>query len=157
MNEFDNCREFGWDDEIQNDGADWVVLPEGDYEYAVLSMERGRFEGSKKLPPCNSATLKLAIDGKEKGVITIEHRLFLHTKTEGLLCAFFESIGQRKHGEPLRMNWNNVIGAQGLCHLEIHTYPKKDGTEGQSNQVKRFLPPPEPKAAPAGGWTQGSF
>lgn len=28
---------------------------------------------------------------------------------------------------------------------------------GQSNEVIRFLPPPEEKAAPAQGWTQGAF
>lgn len=24
-------REYGWDDEIQNDGPEYVVLPDGDY------------------------------------------------------------------------------------------------------------------------------
>lgn len=26
-----NERAFGWDDEIKNDGPDFVLLPEGDY------------------------------------------------------------------------------------------------------------------------------
>ena len=26
-------REFGWEDQIENDGADFVILPEGDYDF----------------------------------------------------------------------------------------------------------------------------
>ena len=28
-------RAFGWDDEIQNDGPDYVLLPDGDYPFTV--------------------------------------------------------------------------------------------------------------------------
>ena len=34
-----------------------------------------------------------------------------------MLSAFFGAIGQKKHGEPLRMNWNSVIGAKGVCRI----------------------------------------
>lgn len=152
-------RELGWDDEIQKDGFDFVLLPEGDYPFEVTKIERGRFAGSAKLPPCNMATLTLHVDGADAGETVITHRLYLHTKTEGLLCAFFESIGLRKHGEPLRMPWNQVVGARGIAKIEIHDYTKKDGTDGESNQVQRFLAPKDESdtaAAPA-TWTQGAF
>ncbi len=68
--------------------------------------ERQRHPGSAKLPPCAMALLTIQIDGGEKGPSVVTHRLYLHTRTEGLLCAFFESIGQRKHGEALRPRWN---------------------------------------------------
>ncbi len=42
------------------------------------------------------------------------HRLYLHTKTQGLLGAFFESIGQCKRGETFRPRWNEVVGAKGM-------------------------------------------
>ena len=100
----------------------------------------------------------VTVDGGEKGASIVTHRLYLHTKTEGLLCSFFESIGQRKHGEPLRPRWGDVTGSTGHCRLGIHEFTKKDGSAGRSNEIVRFLPPPEPKAAPAsGGWVQGSF
>ena len=89
------------------------------------------------------------------------HRLYLHTKTQGLLGAFFESIGQCKRGETFRPRWNEVVGSKGLCRLGIREYTKQSGPHagetGQSNEVTRFLPPPEPKAAPSQGWTQGAF
>ena len=87
--------------------------------------------------------------------------LYLHTKTQGLLGAFFESIGQCKRGETFRPRWNEIVGARGWCKLGIREYIKQSGPHagetGQSNEVQRFLPPPEPKAAPAQGWTQGAF
>ena len=151
-------RAFGWDDEIQNDGPDYVLFPDGDYPFTVTKFERARFDGSAKLPPCSMAKLSITVHGGDKGDAYVTHRLYLHTRTEGLLCAFFESIGQRKHGEKLRPRWDALEGAQGLCHLGIHEYTKNDGTPGTSNEITKFLPPPEPKAAPAAtSWKQGSF
>ncbi len=47
-------RELGWDDEIEK-GADYVLLPEGEYDFTIESFERGRFEGSDKVPACPRA------------------------------------------------------------------------------------------------------
>ena len=69
----------------------------------------------------------------------------------------FESIGQCRKGDTFRPRWNEVVGAKGRCKLGVHDYVKKSGDPGQSNKVIRFLPPPEEKAAPAQGWTQGAF
>ena len=58
MSEYDSSfREFGWDDEIQNDSTPFEVLPEGDYRFRVEKFERGRHSGSEKIPPCNKAIL----------------------------------------------------------------------------------------------------
>ena len=153
----DAGREFGWDDDIQNDSPDLVLLPEGEYPFEVTKFERQRHPGSAKLPPCAMALLTIQIDGGEKGPSVVTHRLYLHTRTEGLLCAFFESIGQRKHGEALRPRWNEVNGSRGRCRVGIHEYTNKYGDKRQSNEITRFLPPEEPKAAQGQGWTQGSF
>lgn len=132
-------RELGWDDEIQKDGGDFVLLPEGDYNFTVAKFERGRFTGSAKMPACNQAKLELTIHSPEHGDQTIFHNLLLHTKTEGLLSNFFTGIGQKKKGEKLRMNWNAVIGARGRCFIEHNKYTVK-GEERVNNQVKKFYP-----------------
>lgn len=132
-------RELDWDDIIEHDGNDWVLLPEGVYPFTVTNMERKRFNGSAKLPPCLQAELTLRINGGEKGVATITHNLFLHSKTEGLLCAFFAAIGMRKKGEALRMDWTKVVGASGLCEVSIRDWTDRDGNARQSNQVKKFV------------------
>ena len=103
MNEMNTTdRALSWDDEFTNEQQEFVLLPEGEYAFEVTGMERARFEGSAKLPPCSMAKLTLKIFGGAKGDTTVTHRLYLHTKTQGLLGAFFESIGQCKRGETFR-------------------------------------------------------
>ncbi|WP_411553309.1 hypothetical protein [Paenibacillus lautus] len=131
-------RELGWDDEIQKDGGEFTVLPAGDYDFTVAKFERGRFSGSEKMPACNQAKLELTVHSPEHGDVTVFHNLFLHTKTEGLLSNFFAGIGQKKKGEPLRMNWNAVVGARGRLKLEINKFKGRDGEEKTNNQVKTF-------------------
>lgn len=143
MNQNQNVeRELGWDDEIEKDsGGGFIVLPEGDYDFTVGKFERGRFKGSDKLPPCNQAKVELIIHSPEHGDVTIEHLLFLHTKTEGLLSNFFSGIGQKRKGEKLRMNWPAAVGARGRLKLYIDKYKAKDKeTEYTSNKVKSFYP-----------------
>ena len=132
-------RAFGWDDEIEKDSSDFILLPEGDYDFTVESFERGRHNGSEKLPPCNKAILKLRIETSE-GAALVNHNLFLHTKTEGMISAFFTAIGQKKKGEKIKMNWNAVIGAKGRCKIGIHEWTGDDGEKRQGNQVKKFYP-----------------
>lgn len=141
-------REFQWDDTITKDAADFVLLPEGDYNFTVESFERGRHAGSDKLPACNKAILTIRIDAPE-GTARITHNLFLHSKTEGLLSAFFSGIGQKKKGEPLKMNWTQVPGSTGKCKVGIHSY-MKDGEERKNNEIKRFYPKEEGPAFKAG-------
>lgn len=42
---------MGWDDSIENEGQEFILLDEGDYEFTVEKMERGQFNGSAKLSP----------------------------------------------------------------------------------------------------------
>lgn len=160
-------REFGWDDEIAKDGEAFPLLPEGDYDFTVKSFQRGRHNGSEKLPACNKAELTITIWGKED-VVDVKHNLFLHSKVEGMLSAFFTSIGQKKHGEKLKMNWNTVVGAKGKCHVYIDTYTY-NGQEYQSNKIKKFYVPdaniqtasPQPNTAqstpPTNQWSNASW
>lgn len=150
-------RELGWDDEIENDSPDFVILPEGDYEFEVTGYERARHGGSEKLPPCNKAIVKIKIDAPE-GTTTINHNLFLYSKVEGLLCSFFTSIGHRKKGEKLKMNWNAVTGCKGRCKLGIRKWKsEKDGREYQSNEIKKFYEPDESKQESNVKFQAGSF
>lgn len=131
-------RELQWDDQIVKDGPEFILLPEGDYDFTVTKFERGRFQGSTKMPACNQAKIELTIHTPSNGDIKLEHSLLLHTRTEGFLSNFFGGIGQKKEGEPLRMNWNAVIGGKGRLKLKIENYTKKDGSQGQSNKVDMF-------------------
>lgn len=52
---------MGWDDQIENDGQEFIILPEGGYNFTVTEFERGRFPGSAKIPACNKVTLTLEV------------------------------------------------------------------------------------------------
>ncbi|SEU32510.1 hypothetical protein [Paenibacillus sp. NFR01] len=137
-------RELGWEDTIQKDGGEFTLLPAGDYNFTITKFERGRFAGSDKMPACNEAKLELSVHSPEHGDVVVIHRLFLHTKTEGLLSNFFAGIGQKRKGEPLRMNWNAVVGARGRLKLEVNKFKGRDGEDKTNNQVKSFYPADEP-------------
>ncbi len=126
-------REFGWEDTIEKD-SNFVILPEGDYDFIVTKFERGRFNGSAKMPACNQAKVELTFKSDQGDVIII-HTLLLHTKTEGLLSNFFAGIGQKRKGEKLKMNWNTVVGSRGRAKLFIDTYKNYTG-----NKVDTFYP-----------------
>lgn len=146
-------RELGWDDEIEKDSGEFILLPEGDYDFVVTAFERARHDGSEKLPPCNKAVISLEIESPE-GTATIKHNLFLHTKTEGMISAFFVGIGQKKHGEKVKPNWGAVVGSKGRAKIGIHKWTNDSGEEKSYNQVKKFY---EPEDAPAAQFTPGAF
>lgn len=161
-------REFGWDDEIQQDGTPFQVLPEGDYSFTVTKFDRARHGGSEKIPACNKAVLSLAVSGPG-GSGTVLTNLFLHSKFEWKLCQFFTAIGQRKHGEAMRMNWPAVPGAAGVCHLGVRKWTGNDGKEREGNEVTEFYDPEKAPEIPDGQsfvelpkntatpWTAGGF
>lgn len=150
-------EEFDWDSEINSEDS-FTLLPEGDYNFTVTKFERARHNGSEKVKPCPKAVLTLTVtDGKNS--TSIIENLLLTRSLEWKLSQFFISIGQKKHGEPLKMNWTEVQGATGRCHVIVNKWKNKNGEDRENNRVDKFLDP-ENKAetAPvAGGWKAGSF
>ena len=145
-------KELGWDDEIEKESPDFVTVPEGDYDFKIIGFERSRYTPGPgaKLPPCNMAVLNVEIVNS-LGICNIQHRLYLHTRMEGRLSEFFASIGQKKKGERVRMNWNMVPGATGRCRVTIRNYKNKDGEDHQTNQISKFYEK-EQKT-----WSPGNF
>lgn len=136
----DNGRELGWNEVIKNDSPNFVVLPEGDYDFKIIEIEKTRHNGSEKLPPCYKAIVYLKIEIQE-GISVIKHNLFLHSKTERMLCTFFIAIGQRKKNEQFAMNWNTVVGARGRAKIGIEKWINAEGREVVTNKIVRFYEP----------------
>lgn len=132
-----NEMTMDWNDSIENDGQEFIILPEGDYNFIVADFERGRFPGSAKIPACNKAALTLQVNTAD-GVATIKTDLILYRSLEWRLSAFFRCIGQKKHGERLTMNWNTVVGSRGRAHFKPRNYTDRDGNQRQANDVDRF-------------------
>ncbi len=151
-------RALAWDDEIEKE-SEFVLLPPGDYEFEITSLERERFDGSDKMSACPMAVLNLAIASKE-GRANVQTRLFLHTKAEWKISEFFTSIGLKKKGEKLKMQWNKVVGAKGRCKIGQRKYTTNNGEERVSNEVKKFYPAEEKKPNLPEGmkeFTEGTF
>lgn len=145
-----------WDEEIQNDGEGFRVLPEGEYDFTVTDFTRGRFEGSAKMAACPKAELTIKIHDHD-GDVTVTENLFLNRKVEWKLCQFFTAIGHRRHGETLRMNWNAVKGAKGRCKVGIRKWTGNDGKEHENNEITAFLKPSETVAAPQSQGATASY
>ncbi len=158
----DDVKVFDFDDEIENDSTDRNILPAGEYKFTVAKFARERYQGSQKLPPCNMAVLDLELDGGAAGKgFVFGHNLYLTSKTEGFLCAFFRSIGLRKKGEKLKMDWPKVTGLSGTAKVIVEHYNGND-----YNKIDRFLPQDEKQISTAmeqetsetsQGYTPGQF
>ena len=110
MTNIDNSV-MDWNDVIEDDGQEFVLLPEGDYNFVVTNFERGRFPGSAKIPATNKATISIQIFS-ELGVASMKFDLILSKALTWKLSAFFRSIGQKKRGAKITMDWNKVLGAK---------------------------------------------
>lgn len=129
---------MGWDDSIEDDGREFILLEEGDYNFKVTGFERGRYPGGSKIPPCNKASITVEVN-TEKATATVKFDLLLYRSLEWRISGFFRSIGQKKHGEKLTMDWNKVIGSEGRAHFKQKTYTNNYGEEKTYNDVGYFI------------------
>lgn len=152
MSDFNNKNELlDWDDEIVNDG--FPMLPDGEYDFTVVDFVRDRYAGNpeKNTRACHTAEITLRIASSEDNV-DIKHKFFMLRKNEWQLGQFFCCIGQKKKNEPLRPNWNTLIGAKGRCKIGKRTY---NGNE--YNEVKKFLEPGSASTQTQTNFGEGGF
>lgn len=137
----EEIKVLDWDDEIENDGSgEFVVLEEGDYEFEVTKFERSHYTPSAdaKTPACNQANITLKISTKE-GDCFITEKFPLASTMEWKISSFFRSIGLKKHGEKLKMKWNESIGLKGRAHVTKTEGTKKNGV--YFNNIGKFIDP----------------
>lgn len=139
MNEAYKGKELDWNDSVEK-GSDYILLPEGDYDFVIESFERGRFEGSEKAPACPKAELKLRVETPE-GICIMNESLLLYDRMQWKLAEFFLSIGAEEVDGRVRMNWNLVPRANGRATVEIR--PDRKDPSKKYNHVKKFLPKPK--------------
>lgn len=189
MNNYNNTtantqgHELGWDDEIQQESS-FILLPGGDYRFTVEKFDRARHAGSENIPPCNKAIVHFRVFSPDGSSVLLQENLFLHTKMEWKLSEFFASIGMKQKGQAAQMNWSQVCGKSGVCHVKIRTYEKRDGGgTGQANQIDKLYPSydqpqttqnapqqpctsypqsnaqpwQQPQSTTQGGWNRGQF
>lgn len=127
-----------WNDTIESDGQEFVLLDEGEYNFKVTGFERGRFTGGQKIPACNKATITVQVKTVE-GIAVVKFDLLLYRTLEWRISSFFRCIGQKKSGEKLVMDWNKVVGSKGRAHFKQRTYTNNQGEERTVNDIDRFI------------------
>lgn len=137
-----DVRVFDWDDVIEYDGDErsFVTLEEGDYDFEVIKFERGHYTPSPeaKTPACNMAVITLKISTDE-GDCLITDKFPMASTMEWKISAFFRSIGLKKHGEKLRMEWQQALGCTGRAHVIKVAGTQNDGV--YFNNIGRFIDP----------------
>lgn len=129
--------EMDWDDFVEAmEEPEFVVLPDGDYPFEVVTFSREHFSGSDKQPPCNRAVYTLRILAQDGRSTTVKHSLFVHKDRLSLITAFFVSIGLAKWGEGFRPQWKEAVGCKGFCKLGSRVY-----NGNRYNEIKRFYDP----------------
>lgn len=159
-NALDWDAEFSAEERNQN-----PLLPEGDYWFEIMKLERGRHPGSEKTPPCNKATVTFKILAPQGEVVLTEQYFVIDLGwARQKNTALFASIGLASQADveakrPIKPHWSNEIaGQRGVCHIAPRTY-MKDGQEHKTNDLKYLyykwnqpnmepIPPSQPAAAP---------
>ncbi len=155
---------LGWDDDFAaEEGSRNPLLPEGDYWFEIVKLERGRHNGSAKTPPCNKAIVTFRILAPQSEAIITENYFVVDIDwARQKNTSLFASIGIAKKGEArVKPVWSNEIaGRRGVCHIAPRSF-EKDGKTHQTNDLKYLYPqwdqpnmePVAPRAVPASNST----
>lgn len=160
-------RELDWDEMIANDsGPSYTLLPDGDYPCTITKVERARYDGSAKVPPCRMARLTVAVHGGSRGENQVTYQLFLLQRFAWKIAEVFVSCGLASpEDEHVRMQWDKLQGANAFCRITQREYVKRSGPHagetGTANEIVKFLRPAPPAPAPERSeqmsWQKGAF
>lgn len=120
----------------------FTVIPEGEYFFKVLSVDRKQSEGGANFPAHLKMCLALQIENAEGHSIgQVKDDIPMYRKFLWKYSDFAKSIGMVKPDDKnIFVNWQQVPGSEGKCKVTIRKYTKRDGSEGEQNQVKYLLP-----------------
>lgn len=142
-----NAQALDWDADFTAQDTDRSpLLPEGDYRFEIVKVERAHHGGSAKIPACNKAIVTFRILSTQGEAIIKENYYLLNEGwRKQMMTAFFASIGLadretvENHGS-IKPHWSNEIaGRRGVCHIAPRTY-QRDGQTYQTNDLKELYP-----------------
>lgn len=145
MAEMIDNESLDWDDEIEDNGIEYIELQEGDYVFVVEKFERERFEGSDKVPACPRAALTLAIPLSDGRTAHVFDGLLLYKGNGWRITRFFECLGYTRDVETQKIKpaWNEIIGKSGVVTIKQREYTNRNGENRTTNSVDRYIKPDE--------------
>lgn len=129
--------ELDWEAEI-DDGSEFerVLFEPGDYDFKVVNVEKSKTKETGN----NMAVVDIEVtDGKRKA--EVRDWIVLTNKTIWKIASFFRSIGLKKHGEKVRMRWNEAVGLTGRCTVEQEERTSNKGNTYMVNRINAYLDP----------------
>lgn len=137
---------YGFDEVVEvAPGEDSLLLEPGEYGFIVSKLERERYDGGEKMPPCNKAVVWLSIE-TPAGTARVRESFFLLSRFGWKLAEFFKSLGAPTNPETgnVVMAWGSVVGASGRCKIKQREYNNRT-----YNEVDKWLEPAAQAPAPA--------
>lgn len=136
---------LSWDAVIEDEGSSkaWEPLEAGDYDFEVVNYDRSY--GKDGVTP--RLDLTLLVDGR----VEVKDWLHFKKKAEWKISQFLICIGMKKHGEPSKVDFDNLIGSKGRCRVSVRTFTKNNGEEGKGNNIDAYLEPKPQKTEETGG------
>lgn len=137
-----DIKVFDWDEEFEDTGSDFTVIEEGTYPFTVKSLEKARYGGGAKMPPCPQAnvTIELDVHGTKR---VLADRFYLCETAIWRAARFFKGLGFVDENGRHKPRWNEVEGQSGWCKVGIRTWTGQDGKERESNEITAYLEPDE--------------
>ena len=142
LNDAQPIKGLDWNSTINDDGNEFMVFPEGDYVFRVTNLEKTFQQATARIPNgCNKALMTFQLTDENGRTTSFKDGLLLVSTMEWKLSSFFRSIGLKKHGEQLIMDWSKVVGACGKAHIGVREWIDQNGNTKKSNQIEKFLDP----------------
>ena len=151
------ARAMELDESVSYDGSDYKVIEDGVYPFKVKAVSIVQFNGSDNIPPCPCAEVVMRV-GTGVDSTDVKDRIHLYVNDYGnpnwKIAAFYRAIGYKKHGEEVKMNWNESFLKDKTGWLETKqrefTYNQgtRKGETGINIDVARYI---DPEDAPADG------
>lgn len=133
---------FSFDDELTFSPSKKNILSEGNYQFTVVSVEPGYYEGGKVIPACKMIHLVLEIE-QNGNKTRINDKLYLHESAKWKVKTLLLSLGLIDNSTTsCKVNWASVIGLKGYAKIAPHTFVGRNDHEITVNRVTSFLPKP---------------
>lgn len=145
----DDNQVIGWDDEVDSsqiqEKKEFIILPDGEYNFRVAKVEKGQYNGSQKMPACGMVKVGMVFSDAFQGESYVTMRFFMVRSCLWKIYEFLTAIGLHKPGSGAvgTIPWGKVdTSCTGRAKLSTRTY-EKDGKTVKTNDVEKFLAPIE--------------
>lgn len=158
-NVVDENREIAWGEEIVGEEQQYVLLPEGEYDFIVDGVQYMR----KTIENVTCGYSEIVCRVKTQyGDVIVKTNIKLVQKMMWKITEFFVCIGMGRVGEKFKTDWPATRGRSGRLKISNREYNGK-----KYNQVDRFIAPIQatPQVATANpswqpqqqSWNTGKF